>query len=418
MSNYDNASWGQYGTTTPSTTTQETAQSWSQYSGGRTNQSKRACTEKQIKYYLDLCKQKEVKAKKKKCKEWSFEKMSAKIGELRGLQTTNQTMTDKQRTTIEDVIKRTPEIDINALSPKWQELPIKEASELIGKLFELERSHRDNRECSDAQADKMVRMYLCPDVIFTDCGWVERFDTFDGRKMLVIPSSSDVREWVKSHISSAKANEFIRKYQSPYIQWSKSRLSPEQQHHIRTLEGRMANLYSAGKEVVQSADMDGTLQADNPTTRKTRPNEYAPIGHKPMTDLEIFQLSKESASEYIEILTATLADKEEIKFTPEQMQGDRMEEKRTGTGDSAVDNDIALMANFIHGVYAQLGEELDDFAQRLAETPSEALTDPANNNLVQQIRELIAHSITNGVSFGSIDMMMDNVPNVRVALGA
>lgn len=420
MSNYDNASWEQYGQTTAvkPNATQETAASWGGYTTNNySNQSKRKCTANQIKFYCDLCRQK-VQLIDTAHEEWTFEEMSEEIGRLRGLKS-QVLLTAKQKKTIEDVLKRTPEIDINEIAPAWAMCDIEEASTLIGKLFEMERTFRDKRQCTDAQADKMLRMYLCPDVDFTETGWVERYEVVDGRRMLIIPDSKIVLKWLKDNVNSADANAFISKYNAEYIKWATTRVSPEQKRYIQTLEGRCANLYSAGKAVEQVADIEGNLIADNPTTRGAHPREYAPVGYNPLTPLQMYQMSKDDAAKYIECLQVTLSDREQIKFTPEPMNGDRMEDKRVGTGDTAVDNDIAAMANFIHGIYAQLGEELTQEATELAETPTSDFSNPAfAPKLIEQVRALIAHAITVGVGFGSIDYMLDEVPNVRVALGA
>ena len=422
MSEFNEASWGQYnvaGTVSINSLTEPTvAESWggvatNQYS----NANKRVCTPNQIKFYLDLCSQKSVAVDPTHA-ELTFEEMSEKIGNLKGLKAVSK-LTDKQRKQIEDVLIRTPEININDIAPNWAMFGKEDASTLIGKLFELESTHKDKRPCTDAQADKMLRMYLCPDACFADLGWVERYEVRDGKNMLVIPPSSIVKEWLLANISSADANAFISKYNADYMKWSVTRVSPEQKRFIKTLEDRCANLYSAGKEVIQATDMEGRLIADNPTTRGAHPKEYAPIGYNRLTSLEMFQLSKDDAAKYIECLQATVADREQVKFAPEAMTGDRMEEKRVGTGDTAVDNDIALMANFIHGIYAQLGEELTQEAAELAETPTTEFSNPAfAPKLIEQVRALIAHAITVGVGFGSIDYMLDEVPNVRVALGA
>jgi len=365
-------------------------------------------SEAQIKYYTDLCVQRSLVPDANASKLSSFE-IRTKIEELKKIPY-SLPMSEKQRSTILSVLERCPQINISVLKPKWEEMDVKEASVFIGELFTLERTHRSEQPISPAQVSKILRMYLCPDVIFTDTGWVETYEVHDGKRMLVIPPSSVIKEWIATNMSSADANAFISKYNVPYINWSKTRISAEQQQMIRTLEARCANIRTTSGAQEARTDEHGNVIQVEILSKK----EWAPVGYNSLSDLEIYMLDKDSASKYIEQLQVVLADKDGIKFSPEPMHGDRLEALRTGDGDKGVDNDIESMANFIHGLFAQLGEELELEDIALAETKTTALT----HDVIKRIRELIAHAITVGISFNAIDNLLDLVPNVRAELYA
>lgn len=377
------------------------------------NQSSRKCTEKQIKYYNDLCKQKGVKPKKeKKVVEWSFEKMSEKIGELLGMQSTQSAsgMTEKQMKTITDVLERSPDVNINKINPDWKKLDVAGASELIGKLFDVEREQRNLRPATDAQINKMIRMFLCPDVNFEDVGYEKQYTTYEGKKMYVIPTSNDLGHWVQTNVNQQAASDFIAKYRVEYMNWSRTRVSKEQSAMIRTLEERCANIRSAGSAHEQVTDINGDPIADTSVSK----SEWCPVGYNKLTDLQLYLMSKKDASDYIDILQTTLADKEQIKFIPEEMKGDILESKRAGEGDTAVENDIDAMSNFIYGIFAQLGEDLMPEDEQVAQTR----TDKLEYSDISYIRSLLARAMAFGVSFSVIDNLLDLVPNVREELYA
>ena len=396
---FDNA------TVTPKASTVSTPQGISGFFDVPTynTSSYRKCSDAQIKYYNDLCAQKN-QAVDATHSTWSYDQMSAKIGELRAIQVP-MLLTQKQANTINDILQRTPSIDINTIAPYWQKYNIAQASELIGKLFDMERTQRHLKPISEAQAQKILRMYLCPDVQFDEIGWVDEYVTYEGRRMLKLPNSEVMYNWLLQNVNAEKGSAFITKFNVPYLNWSRSRISPEQTSMIRTLEARCANLSSAGASHEVSTDSEGNVLANDSASRK----EWCPLGYNALSELEIYMLSKTDASKYIEELQRTLADKELIKFPSEPMYGDFVEEKRVLDGKSALNKDAQNMSNFIHMIYSQLGEDLTQEADQVAQTPTKSMT----RDDISFIRELIGHAITRGISLKMLTEALDDVPSVR-----
>lgn len=371
------------------------------------NSSKRPHTDRQVKYYNDLCRQKGVAPIDLTNK--NYDEVSSLIGELKGMKGLDL-ITPKQKETIEAILERTPSIDINIYMPNYASASKEEASTLIGTLFDLERQHRHLKPASEAQVAKIVRMYLCPDVIFTDIGWEETYQTIGGKRMLLLPNSRDLASWVATNVNQQKASEFITKYNPNYIEWSKTRLSKEQKSHIRTLEARLANLYTAGASHEQATDADGNVIVNDSASRK----EWAPKGYEELSEIDLYIMSRDAASKYIEIMSAELSRKDLYKFSQEPMVGDYLEAQRVSSGDESINQDAKHMADFIYGLYAQLGEDLDEVARQHAETPTKRI----GYDTIEFVRELIGRSITKGISMSLITDMLDDVPEVKAEVMA
>lgn len=370
-----------------------------------TNQSTRKPTEGQIKYYNDLCLQNSVTPVDLTSK--SYEEVSKMIGELRGMRST-ESMSEKQKDKIVEVLERTPSIDINSLAPDWQSYDKTKASALIGQLFDLERQQRHLKPASQAQIEKIARMYPCPDVIFSDTGWEDDYVLYEDRALIKRPNYQQLIDWLAANMKQDKASEFITKYNPAYLTWARSRVSKEQVGMIRTLEARCANIRSAGAEQQQAVSSDGEVLIIEKAQRK----EWSPIAYNALNEWELQLLSKDSASKYIEELQACLADKELVKFAKEEMNGDYLEEQRVGEGDAAVDLDIQRMSNFVHYLYSQLGEELTQEAQQVAQTPTKRMT----SEVIRFLQNLVKHAVSNDVPLGGIIDALDDVPEVKVVI--
>lgn len=385
-------------------TTQQTINGFITPSTHTTNAHTFSASPKQIKYYNDLCTQKgqqpvDVQGK-------SSQDVSELIGALLGMRNViQQAMTTKQRETIVGIVERNDGlINLSENHPQWESYDKESASKLIGQLFELERSLRDVKPITEAQVSKILRMYLCPDVIFSDIGWQDKYEMYDGRRMVVIPNSEDVKAWLLANVKQKVASDFIQKYNSAYLNWSRSRLTKEQEAHIRTLEGRCANILSPGKMVQQSVDSSGNVVDIAQQSSK----EWNVQAHQPLTDLQLYMFSKDDASRYIEELNRTLQDKELIKFPSEPMHGDALEAKRTN---DELGMRIKNMEHFIYGCFAELGEAVTVEEEQL-------ITDNITSDVIEQIRQIIAKMISLKVSFNRIDWLLDLVPDVKQELYA
>lgn len=372
-----------------------------------TNTNVRSHTERQAKYISDLCRQKGQQ--QADVTGMTYDEASELIGKLLGMKGTDG-MTPKQKAKIEEIIARNPHFNINEAHPNWSKYTKDEASTLIGWLFDMERESRHLKPCTEAQVAKIVRMYLCPDVIFSDTGWVETYEERDGKRYLVRPASRFLAQWIATNMRQQDASEFITKYNAKYLEWSRGRVTKQQQAFIRQLEQRMANLYSAGGAHEQKTDADGNVIANDGPSRK----EWAPKGYEELDAVSLYIMSEQAASKYIEVLQAELQRKELTRFNPESMIGDYLEEKRITTGDESVEHDAKLMADFVYGLYAQLGEDLDEVARQHAETPTKRI----GYDTIEFVRELIGRCITKGVSMTLITDMLDDVPEVKAEVYA
>lgn len=370
------------------------------------NSAGRTCSAPQIKYYNDLCSQKGVEPLAQH-NTWSIEKMSEQIGVLKGMQTqgalenTFNAPTEKQIKMISDISFRS-KINIKTIDPNYESYDKKQTSALIEKLFKMEKEISRTREATDNQANKIVRMWLCPDVLFSDCGWKDSYTLYEGKRMLLTPNPKDIYDFVKANLTVQAAGEFIRTHQVAYANWAKTRVSAEQQAYIRTLEGRMADISSAPKQLQQSSDANGNVI----TPDNQHVTEKSSVAYNPLSDVQLFQLSKDEASKYIEMLTIDLADKEMIKFPQEAMNGDYIESKRINT-----DTEYEKIENFVYGCYAQLGEDLIPEDNQL-------LTTEFTYETIAQYKRLLAHMIENDVPINWIVDALNEVPNLNYAINA
>lgn len=266
----------------------------------------RASSERQVKYYLDLCIKRNVEPKE--ASKMSFDEVNALIEEMKN----HNPASEAQRKLVTDKVVSLQTMGVTIQMPDLDKLTGGRegtASKLIEQLIEMERQQYEVAPPSDNQLLFIVNMYLCPDVGFEEHGIERRIELEGGEWRKYTPN--EFAEQVKAKMTRKTATSFIEKYRGAFHTWKQTRIKLEQQRYIRQLEARMADVSSP---TVQewSVDEEGNLvQISRPLSRNT---EHLTSGYKPLDDMELMMFSAEEASKHIDILKSELENKELYKF--------------------------------------------------------------------------------------------------------
>ncbi len=295
----------------------------------------RPATAGQIKYYHDLCKQRNIEPQD--VNNFTFETMSAEIQRLMKIYPPspaqvklindkvnnlkliidNMHFTDEQieelKANEEDVVSIIiiGLIDNNLnLDPIMKELTGGRdgtASKLIENLIGVEKQLSNIQEPTEKQIEIMVNMFLCPDVPFESYGISRKIELEEGlwRK----PTPEEFAKQIKSTLTKADASKFIDNYRGAFYEWKKTRIRPEQLRYIMELERRLAN-QSPTTEINEAYTIDGdTIQIGEHKREYISGTEYVPH-----TQEQLVQFSIEQASQFIDQLKSELNRRESSSF--------------------------------------------------------------------------------------------------------
>ena len=334
---------------------------------GNSSTSGRKASPTQVKYYYDLCRQKSV-VPKTDLTNLSYEEMSSRIDELIKMKE-DIPLSEKQKNLIISICERNDWV-VEEKIPNLSSLTGGKGGtgeETINFLFEQEKLNRANLRPSEKQIGLIVSMYYCPDVLFSETGWVDKFEEVEGRKMLVRPSANQVAEFIYENMNRDQASNFIGKYGTVAYEWKKTRINKNQEDFIRVLEERMSNL---------------RMGFDS--------KEYSPQGYEPLDELSIKLFSVEEADKHIQLLQKELKDTSLTRSEPDHREN--WEVVR-----SKVDNSYQEMVQLIHSLYAMLGEEPTQEDLEMA-SYVEDVENPNFSEKIQDFKDLLKRLMESGIS--------------------
>ena len=306
----------------------------------------------QIKYYLDLCEQKNVTPKD--VSNITSREIHKLIDELKSIVTVSKSQVE--------MLKRLGEetnVDItNELISKLTGGKEGSASKLIEQLLERKRSMGNELPPTEAQIKFLVDMFLCPDIPFEEFGIQKKRQIADNTFALMTPS--EFAEEVKAKIHMSEASSFIDKHRGTFFTWKSSRATLEQIKYIRSLEERLSTKREA--VAIEFAISETGEVVELPCKKPVSENKL----YNHLTDLELAQMGKKSAEEYINILKADL-NKSELYtgFEAELNKSDEaFEELRIkDLSDESTLED--LLTDSMYKLSAMLGYEIADSIESL-----------------------------------------------------
>lgn len=295
----------------------------------------RPATQAQIKYYLDLCKQRGIEPQP--TENFNFDTMSAEIQRLMKIYPpspaqvklindkinnlksiiSNMHFTDEQIKQFEDnetdVISNiilgliNNNLNLDPIMKKLTGGRDGTASKLIENLINVEKQLSNIQEPTEKQLEIMVNMFFCPDVPFESYGISRRIELEGGlwRK----PTPEEFAEQIKYTLTKADASKFIDDYRGVFYEWKRTRIRPEQLRYIMELERRLAS-QSPTTEINEAYTIDGDVVQINKNKREyISGTEYVPH-----TQEQLIQFSIEQASEFIDQLKSELNRRESSTF--------------------------------------------------------------------------------------------------------
>ena len=255
------------------------------------NQEKLA-TLPQIKYYTDLCEQKQVQPVD--VSNITSKKIHALIDELKSM----AIVSIHQKIMIDRLCEETGTTIPIEILKKLTGGKDGSASKLIEQLLERKRSMGNQLPPTEAQVKFLQDMFLCPDVAFEEFGIQKKRKISDDTYVLMTPS--EFAEEVKAKIHMSEASNFIDKHRGVFFTWKNSRVTLEQIKYIRQLEERLSTKREA--IAIEFAISETGEVVELPHNKPvSEVNLY-----NPLTELELMQMGKKSAEEYINILKADL----------------------------------------------------------------------------------------------------------------
>lgn len=305
--------------------------------GGRLNKP----SERQIKFYYDLCERKKVT--RKDITQFSFEQLGKEIDEL---QKRPDPASDRQITKIRELeqeiislggdLKPIGDDVINSLTGGREGT----ASSFIQALFDMRSNMNIIAPPTDAQLKILVEWYLCPDIPFESFSSEEVFPMKNGANVAESQTitveinrgidlgngqwrhmtPNEFAEEIKSKMTKRQASKFIDDYRGSFYDWKKTRITEQQIKYIRELEMRLANI--SAPKAVEYAIVDGEVQEIRNTTVDYNA-EWNPMAYEPADELALAQLSFEEASQWIDQLKSEVdrANRYQSMYNEEELFG-------------------------------------------------------------------------------------------------
>lgn len=290
----------------------------------RNNPAHKPVSPRQVAFYLDLCSQRKIKPENYHM--MTYDELKEKIQHLKS----NRPATESQKQTIRETIERLQSygVQVKQLSEsQLSELTGGEdgtASKLIESLFQLERENSQKAPPTEQQVQRIVQMYLCPDVDFESYGiqkkfYLEKLDAYSTHYHT--PDLLEKRLWrrytpdefakqIFNKFTRKDASEFITKFNPLFIEWQRTRITPRQIEYIRELEMRLLN--TAPNQTIGYEIQNGEIvQVFRPIQKGMMQN---PRGYVPLSDEQIIMLSQDEASRYIEQLQLELQDRDLYRY--------------------------------------------------------------------------------------------------------
>jgi hypothetical protein len=190
------------------------------------------------------------------------------------------------------------------------------ASSLVERIKTRLKTDNAEKTATDAQIDMLLKMFYCPDVDFSNYLNIQIWTKvmYEGKEMRRRTTVEEFKEAV-GKIKSVEINDFIQKFKVPYLNWLKGQATTQQRDLIRTLEHRLSDI-SKPRYVEPSVDMYGNI------TETVSKKDINWEGYRALDEYQLFQMSQELASKYINQLQIELADKTLYSYGVSDEQSD------------------------------------------------------------------------------------------------
>lgn len=344
----------------------------------------------QIKYYTDLCEQKQVEPKD--VSNITSREIHKLIDELKSM----AIVSIHQKDMIDRLIKETGVTIPVEILKKLTGGKEGSASKLIEQLLERKRSMGNELPPTEAQVKFLVDMFLCPDVAFEEFGIQKKRQIADDTFVLMTPA--EFAEEVKAKIHMSEASAFIDKYRGIFFTWKNSRATLEQIKYIRSLEERLSTKREA--VAIEFAISETGEVVELPHTKPASENNL----YNKLSDLELAQMGKESAEKYINILKADLNKTELYSgFESEMNKKDETFEEIRIKDIADTDTLEDMLTDSLYKLSAMIGHEIVDYDQSIEDLD------------IFEIKELILELIENGeVNLAELQNIFNNKTFIAV----
>ena len=306
----------------------------------------------QVKYYTDLCEQKNVTPVD--TSNISSKDIRILIDELKTIVTVSKSQVEMLKRLGEETnVDITQEL-INKLTGGREG----SASKLIEQLLERKRSMGNTLPPTEAQVKFLTDMFLCPDIPFEEFGIQKKRQIADDTFVLMTPSEFASEVASKIHMSEASA--FIDKHRGVFFTWKSSRATLEQIKYIRSLEERLSTKREAVAIEFAISETGEVVELPH-----AKPVNEINLYNK-LTDMQLAQMGKKSAEEYINILKADL-NKTEL-YTGFEAEAGRKDETFEELRIEDISNESTLedlLTDSMYKLSAMLGYEIADSIESL-----------------------------------------------------
>lgn len=365
----------------------------------------RGASPKQVSYYMDLCKRKNVVPKD--IASFTFETIGKEIEQLNKLPdpaSPNQILKIKEleKEIIQNGGNLVPltEDEMRQLSGGRNGT----ASEKIQELFNMRQTLSDVLPPTEQQLQILVSWYLCPDIPFesiqndkflpleeganeqklvSEIITINKRVQLEGKQWRLMTPQEFANE-LNSKFTRKLASRFIDEHRGKFYAWKNTRATQGQIDYIRELEARLANIYTPRQ--VEYALVDGQqVQITQSSTRL----DYAPTAYEGLNDMQIAQMSTDDASVWIDRLKSELdRGTYETMYNEEEVYGDSQVEfeesaRYSKTQAEAYDKAYDGLVNIIFSLQAMVGYE----AREVLDIVNSISMDAGNQTVVINNRE-------------------------------
>lgn len=409
----------------------------------------------QIKYYNDLCNQRNIKPES--IEGWTFEKMSETIGELLKFKPASP----KQLELIKEKVTKLTQLGKEVQVPQSLTGGLDgTASKFIGELIEMEKEFADLDKPSDKQLEMILGMYLCPSVNFEDYDinkkivinglsedemdrldvltaakdkgvWSElpdgnwgyiQMSAEQGKELDSLEERLENTQWrlmtplefkkeLTTKLNKKQASELIDKNRGAFYDWKNTRVRPEQMKYIKTLEERLSYQYKP-RTIEYAVDENGeTIEVDAYGSESISGTEYTP-----MTDDQIIMLSVEDADTFINQLKSELERKEGStlieEYTDQNIRGSRNQGE-------ALEIEYKAFHDLMYKLMAVVGYEDEELVLAASKGLVSDHTHESQAANREYIREFMVQAIADGaITFNQIiELTSESETAQKILLG-
>lgn len=360
-----------------------------------------APTEKQIQYYLDLCKRKRIQPKEIKL--FTFETLGKEIEQIRQLP---DPASDRQIEKIKQLWQEINDLGGN-LKPFSDEFLNRltggatgTASQLIETLMKKRMELNEVAPPSDAQLQIIVEWFLCPDIPFEYYNiqkkvFLDETTEKDGEvvKLWRYMTPDEFANEIKTKMTKKQASEFIDRYRAVFYDWRKTRITQQQIRYIRELEKRLANIYTP-RQVEFAVNEEGEIiEMKHGSSRDAR-GDLQTVAYEPITEMQLAQMSYEEASSFIDQLKSELERKEFYRYGDIYGNEQQLLEDKRGAKDrnDAIIKEYTALNDLIYKLEAIAGYENYDLHGLIKETLLEG-EDHRSEEAKNAIKEFMMQTI-------------------------